>query len=121
MSIEYSNGYPAYQPNIDRSTGALPGQHNRASSKNEQLKRWHKNDSSNESIAVLRRVTIRDVELDAIDTYLIVGSRRDTDPLNVISCKSPLGAAIFNKHAGAIVRVNSPCGKYAVEILEDVE
>ena len=108
MATLYSrNGYQLEQPNIDHSTGALPGQHNRAVSRSRMLELWHVTDAvaRNESITPLRRITIRDVEFDSIETYLIVGSRRANDPDNVISCKSSLVVTILKKSMGALVNV----------------
>ena len=55
-------------------------------------------------------VTIRDVELDDVETYMVVGSTEADPANNKISDESPLGAAILNKSAGEIVRVQAPAG-----------
>ena len=66
-------------------------------------------------------VTIRDVELDDVETYMIVGSTEadPTNPVNKkISDESPLGAAILNKSAGEIVQVQAPAGVIEYELLD---
>lgn len=63
-------------------------------------------------------VTIRDVELDTVETYMIVGSTEADPDNNKISDESPLGAAILNKSAGAVVQVHAPAGVIEFEVLE---
>ena len=63
-------------------------------------------------------VTVRDVELDAVETYMIVGSTEADPDNNKISDESPLGAAILNKSAGAVVQVHAPAGILEFEVLE---
>lgn len=63
-------------------------------------------------------VTVRDVELDEVQTYMIVGST-ETDPENnKISDESPLGAALLDKGAGTVVQVHAPAGVLEFEILD---
>ena len=63
-------------------------------------------------------VKIRDVELDEIETYMVVGSTEADPDNNKISDESPLGAAILDKSAGTIVQVHAPAGVIEFEILE---
>lgn len=63
-------------------------------------------------------VTVRDVEFDAVETYMIVGSTEADPDNNKISDESPLGAAILNKSAGAVVQVHAPAGVIEFELLE---
>ncbi len=63
-------------------------------------------------------VTIRDVELDEEDTYMIVGSTEADPDNNKISDESPLGMALLNKTAGVTVQVNAPAGVIEFEILD---
>ncbi len=63
-------------------------------------------------------VTIRDVELDDVETYMIVGSTEADPTNNKISDESPLGAAILNKSAGEIVQVQAPAGVIEYELLD---
>ena len=63
-------------------------------------------------------VTIRDVELDVIEEYTIVGSMEADPANNKISDESPLGAAILDKSAGTTVQVHAPAGVLEFEILD---
>ncbi|MBR0262046.1 MAG: transcription elongation factor GreA [Selenomonadaceae bacterium] len=63
-------------------------------------------------------VTVRDVELDEIETYMIVGSTEADPDNNKISDESPLGVALLNNTAGATVQVNAPAGIIEFEILD---
>ena len=63
-------------------------------------------------------VTVRDIELNEVETYMIVGSTEADPDNNKISDESPLGAAILNKSAGAVVQVHAPAGVIEFELLE---
>lgn len=63
-------------------------------------------------------VTIRDVELDDVETYMIVGSTEADPANNKISDESPLGVAILGKSAGAVVQVHAPAGVVEFELLD---
>lgn len=63
-------------------------------------------------------VTIRDKELDQIETYMIVGTTEADPDNNKISDESPLGAAILDKSAGAVVQVHAPSGIIEFELLD---
>ena len=63
-------------------------------------------------------VKIRDVELNEVQTYMIVGSTEADPDNNKISDESPLGAAILDKTAGTIVQVHAPIGIIEFELLE---
>ena len=63
-------------------------------------------------------VKIRDVELDEIETYMVVGSTEADPDNNKISDESPLGAAILDKMAGAVVQVHAPAGIIEFELLD---
>ena len=63
-------------------------------------------------------VTVRDVEFDTVETYMIVGSTEADPDNNKISDESPLGAAILDKSAGTIVQVHAPAGVIEFELLE---
>lgn len=63
-------------------------------------------------------VVIRYVEDGELETYKIVGSL-EADPFNnLISNESPIANAIMDKKVGTVVCVESPNGKYEVEIME---
>lgn len=62
-------------------------------------------------------VTVRDVELDDVEEYRIVGTS-EADPMqNKISNESPLGASLLGKRQGQTIHVDAPAGKIAYEIL----
>lgn len=63
-------------------------------------------------------ITIKYVKDDDTDVYKIVGSI-EADPFeNKISNESPIAKAIMGKKVGDIATVESPNGKYDIEILE---
>jgi len=63
-------------------------------------------------------VTVRDVELDTVETYMIVGSTEADPDNNKISDESPLGVAVLGKGAGTVVQVHAPAGVIDFEILD---
>ena len=63
-------------------------------------------------------VVIKDIELDEVETYLIVGSTEADPDNNKISNESPVGMAILNQPAGTIVDVEVPAGIIQYKILE---
>ena len=74
--------------------------------------------AGSDKVMIGSTVTVRDVELDTIETYMIVGST-EADPDNdKISDESPLGAAALGKSAGSTIQVHAPAGVIEFEILE---
>ena len=69
-------------------------------------------------ISVGSTVTVRDIELDAVETYMIVGSTEADPDNNKISDESPLGLALIDKSAGQTIQVHAPAGIIDFEILE---
>lgn len=63
-------------------------------------------------------VTVRDVELDDVQTYMIVGSTEADPDNNKISDESPLGTALLDKGSGTTVQVHAPAGILEFEILD---
>ena len=63
-------------------------------------------------------VTVRDVELNEVQTYMIVGSTEADPDNNKISDESPLGVALLDKAAGVTVQVHAPIGIIEFELLE---
>lgn len=63
-------------------------------------------------------VVIKDIELDEVETYLIVGSTEADPDNNKISNESPVGMAILNQPAGTIVDVEVPAGIIQYKILK---
>ncbi len=74
--------------------------------------------TASSKVMVGSTVTVRDVELDQIETYMIVGSTEADPDNNKISDESPLGAAILDKMAGAVVQVHAPAGVIEFELLD---
>ena len=74
--------------------------------------------ASTGKVTIGSTVTVRDVELDEIQTYMIVGSTEADPENNKISDESPLGAAILDKMAGAVVQVHAPAGIIEFELLD---
>ena len=77
-----------------------------------------KSAASTGKVAVGSTVTVRDVELDTVETYMIVGSTEADPENNKISDESPLGAAIIDKVAGQVVQVHAPVGILDFEIID---
>ena len=74
--------------------------------------------ASTGSVMIGSTVTVRDVELDEEETYMIVGSTEADPDNNKISDESPLGVALLNKTAGDTVQVNAPVGVLEFKILD---
>jgi transcription elongation factor GreA len=74
--------------------------------------------ASAHAVALGRTVMIREVGVDLVETYTIVGSR-EADPSNGrISNESPMGKALLGKTKGQKVNVNTPGGEIRFEILK---
>ena len=68
-------------------------------------------------VSIGAKVTIKYIDDDEEDEYTIVGSK-EADPFNNrISNESPLAKAIIGSKVGEKVIVDSPNGKYEVEIM----
>jgi len=62
-------------------------------------------------VSIGSKVTVKDVEDDSTEEYLIVGST-EADPMNgKISDESPVGAALLGHREGETVIVEAPMGK----------
>lgn len=71
-----------------------------------------------DKVSIGSHVKIKYVDDDEIEEYTIVGSK-EADPFqNRISNESPIAKAILGSMVGATVSVESPNGKYQVEIVE---
>lgn len=71
-----------------------------------------------DKVSIGTRVKIKYVDDDEIEEYSIVGSK-EADPFqNKISNESPIARAIMGHTANEQVWVESPNGKYQVEIME---
>ncbi len=63
-------------------------------------------------------VTVRDVEYDEQDTYMIVGSTEADPDEAKISNESPVGAALIGQRVGSTVEVHAPAGILQYEIID---
>lgn len=73
---------------------------------------------SDSAVALGRKVTVKDLEDGAEETYSIVGSQ-EADPMNGrISEDSPFGKALMGKEKGAEVEVEAPMGILRYKIVE---
>lgn len=71
-----------------------------------------------DKVSVGVNVKIKYIEDNEIEEYSIVGSN-EADPFeNKISNESPIARAIIGHSVGEVVSVDSPNGKYDVEIVE---
>lgn len=75
-------------------------------------------DVKTDKVSIGVNVKIKYVDDDETEVYTIVGSK-EADPFeNKISNESPIAKAIMGASVGDTVTVNSPNGKYDVEIVE---
>lgn len=78
------------------------------------------NDTDEDQVGVGKKVTIRFLEDDDVDEYLIV-TTVDADPFeNKVSIESPIGKAMYKHKIGEKVNVEAPSGVYSIKI-EKVE
>ena len=71
-----------------------------------------------DKVSIGTSVKIKYVEDDEVEEYSIVGSK-EADPFqNKISNESPIASAIIGHSIGEQVWVESPNGKYQVEVIE---
>lgn len=86
-----------------------------------QLKNVHVLDESElntENVHIGSRLKVKDLDLNEIETYQIVGST-EADPLNGrISDESPVGMSFLTRTQGDIVEIDTPNGVVKYEIME---
>ena len=71
-----------------------------------------------DTVSIGSNVKLKYVDDDEVEEYAIVGSK-EADPFeNKISNESPIAKAIIGQKVGSKVYVESPNGKYQVEIME---
>ena len=70
-----------------------------------------------DSIGIGSKVTVRDVEFDAIETYEIVGSQEADPSMGRISDDSPFGKGLMEKKKGDIIEIDAPAGVLKFEII----
>lgn len=134
IMISKDNDWFYDDPNIDRSTGALPGQHNRGTSKRQNLDRWHeaeslkaqrhsvtikppKSSANAGKVVVGSTVTVREAGRKP-ETFTLVNATGAELENDKISCQSPLGTALIGKTAGTTVQVTAPKGILKFTILK---
>ncbi|MBR4694685.1 MAG: GreA/GreB family elongation factor, partial [Selenomonadaceae bacterium] len=64
------------------------------------------------------KVTLKDMELDEEETYMIVGSTEADPDASKISNESPVGAAIIGQKVGSVVEVHAPAGIIKYQIMK---
>lgn len=75
-------------------------------------------EKNTDKVSIGSTVKVKYIDDNETDIYTIVGSK-EADPFsNKISNESPIAKAILNKKVNDIVAVDSPNGKYDIEILE---
>lgn len=75
-------------------------------------------ETKNGKVSIGSTIEIKYIDDNEIEEYTIVGSK-EADPFtNKISNESPLAKALLNKKEKDIVDVDSPNGKYKVEIMK---
>lgn len=73
---------------------------------------------SNEKVQVGSKVKVKNVTVDMVAEYKILGEK-ESDPISgIISAYSPVGAALIGHSVGETVNVEVPMGIVAYEILE---
>ena len=76
------------------------------------------NSSNTDVIGNGSLVTVRDMDIDEIEQYQIVGSQ-EADPMNgKLSKESPFGMSLMGKKVGDIVDVQAPVGVLKFEIVK---
>lgn len=76
------------------------------------------NSSNTDVIGNGSLVTVRDIDIDEIEQYQIVGSQ-EADPMNgKLSKESPFGMSLMGKKVGDIVEVQAPVGVLKFEIVK---
>lgn len=71
----------------------------------------------NKKIRIGSRISIKDIEMDEILEYQIVGSTEANPADGKISDESPFGKALLGSSPGQIVDVEAPAGIIKIEIL----
>ena len=64
------------------------------------------------------RVTVKDLEFDEEETFLIVGSTEADPDEGKISNESPLGMALLGQKINHVVNVNAPAGLIQYKIMD---
>jgi len=71
-----------------------------------------------DTVSILSKVTVFDVDMEEEDTYTIVGTTEADPDANKISDESPIGMALLGKKKGDVVTVETPGGSFELKIVE---
>ena len=71
-----------------------------------------------DTVSILSKVTVYDVDMEEEDTYTIVGTTEADPDANKISDESPIGTALLGKKKGDTVTVETPGGSFELKIIE---
>ncbi|MBO7289585.1 MAG: transcription elongation factor GreA [Clostridia bacterium] len=71
-----------------------------------------------DTVSILSKVTVYDVDMEEEETYTIVGTTEADPDANKISDESPIGTALLGKKKGDIVTVETPGGSFELKIVE---
>ncbi|MBQ7100300.1 MAG: transcription elongation factor GreA [Clostridia bacterium] len=66
-------------------------------------------------------VTLRDLDDDEEDDYVILGENESSSDENYISAESPAGKALMGKQAGDTVVVDAPGGQFSYQIVKIIK
>ncbi|MDR0491249.1 MAG: transcription elongation factor GreA [Oscillospiraceae bacterium] len=70
-----------------------------------------------DKVGIGSKVTVRDIELDTVESYQIVGSQ-EADPIMFrVSDDSPFGKGLMEHEKGDIVDIDAPAGLLRFEII----
>jgi transcription elongation factor GreA len=86
-----------------------------------ELARAHLIDPSNlptDTVVFGSRVRVKDLELDEVESFELVGPGQEDYDNNKILTTSPMGAGLIGKKVGEIAEIDAPMGKIRFEILE---
>ncbi|MBO5743371.1 MAG: transcription elongation factor GreA [Clostridia bacterium] len=71
-----------------------------------------------DTVSILSKVTVYDVDMEEEETYTIVGTTEADPDANKISDESPIGMALLGKKKGDVVTVETPGGSFELKIVE---
>ena len=73
---------------------------------------------STDMVQMGSHVTVKDLEFDEAETFMLVGSTEADPDEGKISNESPLGSALLGQKVGATVDVHAPAGVIKYQIVE---
>ncbi len=66
-------------------------------------------------------ITLKDIDEDDVEDYVILGENESSGEENYISAESPVGKALMGKAAGETVTVDAPGGQISYEIVKIIK